>query len=212
MVAEAQPEARDADELHDLLLDAGALPEAMGRARGFGDLFEALVADRRAARLEGDPVLWVAAERRSLAALVWPAHRFVPDVVEPPARRAPAWSDREGALVEIVRGHLPFLGPTTAERIAAPLGLRPSDVEAALARIEMEGGVLRGRFLSDRPELGDSVQWCDRRLLARINRRMLDGLRREIEPVTAADFLRFLFGWQHVRPGSQLHGRPGWRA
>jgi ATP-dependent Lhr-like helicase len=38
---------------------------------------------------------------------------------------------------------------------------------------------------------------------------MLDGLRREIEPVSAADCLRFLFGWQHVRPGSQLHGQPG---
>jgi ATP-dependent Lhr-like helicase len=206
VLAESQLEARDPDELHDLLLDAGALPEAMGRARGFGDLFEALVADRRAARLEGDPILWVAAERRSLAALVWPAHRFVPDVVEPPARRAPPWSDPESALVEVVRGHLAFHGPTTADRIAAPLGVRPSDVEAALAQIELAGAVLRGRFLS---ELGDGVQWCVRRLLARINRRMLDGLRREIEPVTAADFLRFLFGWQNVRPGRQLHGQPG---
>ena len=98
MLAESQVEARNPDELHDLLLDAGALPEAMGRARGFGDLFEALVAARRAARLEGVRVLWVAAERRSLAALVWPGHRFVPDVVEPPARRAPAWSDAESAL------------------------------------------------------------------------------------------------------------------
>ena len=209
VLAESQVEARDPDELHDLLLDAGALPEAMGRARGFADLFEALVAGRRAARLEGVPVLWVAAERRSLAALVWPAHRFVPDVVEPPARRAPPWSDPESALVEIVRGHLTFHGPTTAPRIAAPLGVRPSDVEAALAQIELAGGVLRGRFLSDVADLGDEVQWCERRLLARINRRMLDGLRREIEPVTAADFLRFLFGWQNVRPGSQLHGQPG---
>ncbi len=209
VLAESQIEARDPDELHDLLLDAGALPEAMGRARGFADLFEALVAARRAARLEGVPVLWVAAERRSLAALIWPAHRFVPDVVEPPARRAPPWSDPEGALVEIVRGHLTFHGPTTAERIAAPLGVRPSDVEAALAQIELAGGVLRGRFLSNVAELGDEVQWCERRLLARVNRRMLDGLRREIEPVTAADFLRFLFGWQNVRPGSQLHGQPG---
>jgi ATP-dependent helicase Lhr and Lhr-like helicase len=215
VVAESQVEARDPDELHDLLLDAGALPEATGRARGFGDLFAALVEARRAARLDGDPVLWVAAERRSLAALVWPTRRFVPDVVEPPARRAPAWSDRESALVELVRGHLPFHGPTTAERIAAPLGLSPTDVEAALAQIEMAGAVLRGRFLSDLsdlsdlPELGDGVQWCERRLLARINRRMLDGLRREIEPVTAADFLRFLFGWQNVRSGTQLHGQPG---
>jgi ATP-dependent Lhr-like helicase len=66
--------------------------------------------------------------------------------------------------------------------------------------------VLRGRFLT---ELGDGIQWCERRLLARINRRMLDGLRREIEPCSAADFLRFLFGWQNVRPGTQLHGQPG---
>jgi ATP-dependent helicase Lhr and Lhr-like helicase len=153
--------------------------------------------------------LWVAAERRSLAALVWPSRRFVPDVVEPPARRAPAWTDRESALVEIVRGRLAGLGPTTAERIAAPFGLPPSDVEAALAQIEMAGGVLRGRFLPDVAELGEGVQWCERRLLARINRRMLDGLRREIEPVSAADFLRFLFGWQNVRPGTQLHGQPG---
>ncbi|HEY6475821.1 MAG TPA: DEAD/DEAH box helicase, partial [Polyangia bacterium] len=208
VVAESQPEARDPDELHDLLLDTGALSEATGRARGFGDLFEALVEARRAARLDGDPVLWVAAERRSLAALVWPARRFVPDVVEPPARRTPAWSDRETALVEIVRGHLTLVGPTTADRIAAPFGLLPSDVEAALAQIEMAGAALRGRFLSDL-DTGDGVQWCERRLLARINRRMLDGLRREIEPVTAADFLRFLFSWQNVRPGAQLHGQPG---
>jgi ATP-dependent helicase Lhr and Lhr-like helicase len=206
VVAESQVEARDPDELHDLLLDAGALPEAIGRARGFADLFDALVADRRAARLDGDPVLWVAAERRSLAALVWPQRPFLPDVAEPPARRTPAWSDRDGALVEIVRGHLPFHGPTTADRVAAPLGLAPSDVEAALAQLEMAGAVLRGRFLT---ELGDGVQWCERRLLARINRRMLDGLRREIEPVNAADLLRFLFGWQNVRPGTQLHGQPG---
>jgi ATP-dependent helicase Lhr and Lhr-like helicase len=210
VVAEAQPDARNPDELHDLLLDVGALPEAFGRARGFGDLFEALVGDRRAARLEGDPVHWVAAERRSLAAQVWPSRRFVPDVVEPSARRAPAWSDAEGALCEIVRGHLPLLGPTTAARIAARLGVPPADVEAALARIELEGGVLQGRFV---PSLsGDdagATQWCERRLLARVNRQMLDGLRREIEPVTAADLLRFLFGWQSVRPGTQLHGQPG---
>jgi ATP-dependent Lhr-like helicase len=72
----------------------------------------------------------------------------------------------------------------------------------------MEGGVLRGRFVP-RTDGDGEEQWCERRLLARINRRMLDGLRREIEPVTAADFLRFLFGWQNVRPGTQLHGQPG---
>jgi ATP-dependent helicase Lhr and Lhr-like helicase len=206
VVGQAQPEARDADELHDLLLDVGAWPEALGRALGFGDLFEALVAARRAARLEGDPVHWVAAERRSLAARVWPARRFVPDVAEPPARRPPGWTDAESALVEIVRGHLPLLGPTTAPRIAARLGVPPVDVEAALARIELEGAALQGRFSSGPSE---DTEWCERRVLARINRRVLDGLRREIEPVSAADLLRFLLGWQGVRPGARLHGQPG---
>ncbi|HVY39434.1 MAG TPA: DEAD/DEAH box helicase [Polyangia bacterium] len=208
VLEESAMDARDADELHDLLLDLGALPEALGRERGFGDLFEQLVAARRAARLEGGgaAVLWVPAERRSMAAAVWPDRRFVPDVVEPPARRAAVWSDAPGALAEMVRGHLPFLGPTTAGRIGALLGVPAGDVDGALAQIELAGGVLRGRFVA---ELGEDLQWCERRVLARINRRMLDGLRREIEPVSAADFLRFLFGWQNVRPGAQLHGQPG---
>jgi ATP-dependent Lhr-like helicase len=34
-------------------------------------------------------------------------------------------------------------------------------------------------------------------------------LRKEIEPVTAADFMRFLFQWQHVMPGARLHGEAG---
>jgi ATP-dependent Lhr-like helicase len=76
----------------------------------------------------------------------------------------------------------------------------------------MEGNVLRGRFVP--AELAgaadaEELQWCDRRLLARINRRMLDGLRKEIEPATAADYMRFLFAWQHVRPGTALQGRGG---
>ncbi|GJL51541.1 MAG: ATP-dependent DNA helicase [Nitrospirales bacterium] len=54
-------------------------------------------------------------------------------------------------------------------------------------------------------------EWCDRRLLARIHRRTVSSLRREIEPVAAADFMRFLFRWQHRAPGSQLHGEAGLR-
>ena len=56
---------------------------------------------------------------------------------------------------------------------------------------------------------GKLEEWCDRRLLARIHRRTVSSLRREIEPVSAADFMRFLFRWQHRAPGSQLHGEAG---
>ena len=53
------------------------------------------------------------------------------------------------------------------------------------------------------------MEWCERRLLSRIHRLTLGRLRREIHPVSATDFIRFLLRWQHVQPGSQLHGRDG---
>ena len=37
----------------------------------------------------------------------------------------------------------------------------------------------------------------------------MERLRREIEPVTAQDFVRFLLRWQHVAPFTQLEGRRG---
>jgi ATP-dependent Lhr-like helicase len=81
-------------------------------------------------------------------------------------------------------------------------------VDAALAAVEAEGGALRGRFT---PEAiaAEAVEWCERRLLARIHRRTLDGLRRLIEPVSPAVLLRFLLSWQHARPATQQHGRDG---
>ena len=55
----------------------------------------------------------------------------------------------------------------------------------------------------------DQTEWCNRRILARIHRLTLGQLRREIEPVTAAQFQRFLYRWQHVNTGSRLHGVDG---
>ncbi len=212
IVDEARPTPRGPDELHDLLLDLGAVPESEGQARGWETFFDALVADRRAARIDGDlPTMWVAAERRSLAAMVWPEARFVPDVIEPPARKSPAWTDRDTALAEMVRGRLAISGPTTAAALAVGFAVADSDVEAALARVEMSGAAMRGAFTAAVVGLPAGLQWCDRVILARIHRRTLDRLRREIEPVSAADLMRFLLSWQHLRPSTQLHGREGLR-
>ena len=61
--------------------------------------------------------------------------------------------------------------------------------------------------------VGDAtLEWCDRALLARIHRYTLNRLRAEIEPVSPADFMRFLFAWQHVDPSSRLTGVDGLRA
>ncbi len=90
---------------------------------------------------------------------------------------------------EIWRGRLEALGPVFSE-------------DPVLLQLEVEGVALRGRF--------DGRQgWCDRRLLARIHRYTVERLRKEIEPVTAAEFLRFLACWQHVDPEHPLEGPRG---
>jgi ATP-dependent Lhr-like helicase len=113
--------------------------------------------------------------------------------------------DRAADEVAIIRGWMDCVGPTTAAWLAERTGLRPADVEIGLARLEADGQVLRGKF---RPDATDT-EWCHRRILARIHRATLGKLRREIEPVSSLDFYRFLCRWQHLTPGSQLHGVEG---
>jgi ATP-dependent Lhr-like helicase len=105
----------------------------------------------------------------------------------------------------VVRGWLECTGPATEAALAAALSLSGGDVAAACARLEGDGNILRGHFTPG--ETG--LEWCDRRLLARIHRLTLGRLRREIEPVTPADHARFLERWQHLAPGTQLHGVHG---
>ncbi len=208
---EARPVVRDEDELHDLLLDLTALPEDDARSLGYERMFDSLVRARRAARLEGAGIagpMWVAAERRDLAAAIWPAATFTPALVSPAkggGRDAPI--ERESALAGLVRGWLAIVGPIQAAALASSLSIEIADVEIALARVEADGVVLRGRFS---PDLEPGVvEWCDRRLLARIHRRTVDGLRRAIEPAVPAELVRFLLAWQGVIPGQRAHGPAG---
>jgi ATP-dependent Lhr-like helicase len=53
------------------------------------------------------------------------------------------------------------------------------------------------------------IEWCERRLLARIHRLTVATLRKQIEPVTAAQFMQWLLRWQHVTPGTQVAGERG---
>ncbi|HEX2660900.1 MAG TPA: DEAD/DEAH box helicase, partial [Polyangia bacterium] len=119
VVAEAQAEARNADELHDLLLDLGGAPEPFIEQRDWRALVETLREAGRAAWMTAGSIRFaVATERRTLAETVWPGATFSPDVAEPPLRRPRAWSDRDGALAEVIRGHLVFTGPTTTALLA----------------------------------------------------------------------------------------------
>ncbi len=105
----------------------------------------------------------------------------------------------------VVSGWMESLGPTTVSNLAAKLAFPADEIEAALLRLEAQGQVLRGHFRSTEGE----IEWCNRRILARIHRATIGRLRREIEPVSALDFERFLQTWQHVSPGTQLHGADG---
>jgi len=109
--------------------------------------------------------------------------------------------------VAILRGWMESSGPMTVADLSARLGLPASEVEQALARLEAEGQVLRGHFRNTSKD--SDLEWCNRRVLARIHRTTLGRLRREIEPVSAMDFQRFLCRWHHLLPGSQLHGVEG---
>jgi ATP-dependent Lhr-like helicase len=206
--AEAWPEVGSPDELHDALLVMGCLPEP-GAAAGTPGVawrshFEALARAGRAGTLLTAPRLWIAAERLPLCEAVYPGARCEPPLVAPERDRARPWT-REDAIRELVRGRLEAVGPTTAGAVAGALGVTAGEVDFALGALEHEGFVLRGRFTPGATEL----EWCERRLLARIHRYTLDRLRAEIEPVSAADFMRFLCRWQRVTPDTRAEGPDG---
>ncbi len=112
---------------------------------------------------------------------------------------------REDAVAGIVRARAESSGPFTVAGLADVLALDESAVAQAVVRLETEGVVLRGLF---RPG-AEAEEFCDRRILARIHRSTIGRLRREIEPVPASSFIRFLLEWQHATPGSRLAGDAG---
>jgi ATP-dependent Lhr-like helicase len=217
---EASPDPRDADELHDALIVAGFLTaDELGPAGA--ELMNHLVAARRACHLSLFPDVpgsgfAIAAERIPEALAIHPAARLTPPIDAPHSRAARVWK-RADAIVELLRGRLTLAGPTTAGALSDLLAIAEREVDAALLALESEGVVLRGRFSPARPGLKASatteapMEWCDRALLARIHRYTLHKLRAEIEPVSPADFMRFLFLWQHVEPSARLTGLDGLR-
>ena len=145
--------------------------------------------------------LWVAAERLPQLNAIFPAASLRPPIAAPESIAQVSWSF-EDALVEILRGRLEGLGPVTAEALAGSCGLSKSDIELGLLKLEAEGFVIRGQFTPG----GTETEWSARRLLARIHSYTLNRLRQEIEPVSTADFMRYLLAWQKVAPDHQMEG------
>ncbi len=197
---DAWPLIRDADELHDALLTMGVMPIAevdhapAGRAH-MREWFDRLTSAGRASLATyGDSAeAWVATESVPLVLAAFPEATFEPGRVTLwQSDEAPPTQD-EAELI-IVRSRTECIGPFTADYLAECLGIRKGAVEIALARLEATGNILRGRFTP-----GEEVEeFCDRRILARIHRETIGRLRREIEPVPPAAFMRFLIAWQRA--------------
>ena len=204
---EAAPEVRSAEELHDLLLSVVALRPELGWADRFAELRDA---GRAVAATTGDGVeLWVATERAGWVDRLWPGAGVAPGPRSPELSPVPD-EDPDLLVADVLRGHLEVTGPVTPAQLAGRAALAPGRVAVGLARLEAEGFAMQGRFDPDLEAAGDGgVQWCSRRLLARIHRYTRNRLRAEIEPVSAQDLMRFLLRWQHVAPGTQLEGRAG---
>jgi ATP-dependent Lhr-like helicase len=202
--AEASPEVRDPDELHDVLLSLVASrprqewSEHFGALSGAGRAFEV-----RAAGLDG--VLWAATERRGELESLFSQARFQPDHPLPRglASSAEAMSEEEAGLA-LVRGHLDVCGPVTVDELASLTGVRQSALTIALEGLRGRGFAISGGF---EPERGE--QWCARRLLARIHTYTRDRRRAEVRPISQEEWQAFLRSWWHAAPGTQLHGRAG---
>ncbi|HYY17612.1 MAG TPA: hypothetical protein VE864_02140, partial [Streptosporangiaceae bacterium] len=197
---QVRPQPRDADELHDLLMTLYLMrpqPE-------WGAWFAELETARRAARLPAG--LWCATERVPLLAGLYPAEWTF--AMAPLPRVKPM--EPETVAAEMLRGHLDVSGPVTAEELARATSLGVADVSMALIRLENEGFALRGRFTDpDGPKEASTEQWCARRVLTRIHAYTRQRKRREVEPVTARDFIRFLLRWQHVTADTRREGSRG---
>ncbi len=178
--------------------------------------FERLQSRGRACVIHlGDQECWVATERLGFVEVLREAE-VGRDSVDTALRDGVAQHGAQEAvpvdeaLKLLTQGFLQLLGPTTANEIASLAGLAPRAIFQQLVAIEMQGLALRGVFESTGPAANEtSVEWCERRILQRIHRLTLGKLRKQIEAVSPAVFLRWLLRWQHLAAQTQLSGEEG---
>lgn len=205
---QAWPDVRNADELHDALQTFIALPEAwrldeQRTTATWQPFFQELVtAGRAGIAIYQQQRWWFAVEKTETFKAIYPEAKWLQTLASIEQKTL----EREQALLEMARAWVQHLGPTTARELSELLQVTTTDIDQALLKLEASGLILRGHFSAQ----GEQVtEWCERRLLARIHRLTLGKLRKEIEPVSAAQFMRWLTAWQHVAPGTQLRGEQG---
>ena len=194
-------QARDADEVHDLLRLLGPLSpwEVEARCDAGADAMapaawvDRLVHERRAIRVT------IAGEERVAAAEDAARLRDVLGVALPVGLPTVFTDSVAEPLVDLVSRFARTHGPFVTVQVARRYGLAPERVLPALERLEQQGRVVRGEFRPD----GIEREWCDDDVLRQLRRRSLAALRHEVEPVDHAALARFLPQWQGLSPASR---------
>lgn len=212
---EAWPLVRSADELHDALLSLVSLDQR--QVGSWTPWLDELARAGRATRVlrDGHAPLWIAAENWPVVRAAFPHATVEPSLELPPeldrvVTQADAW-------IALVRGRIEHSGPVTARELAATIGLEESFAAAALEALEGQGTVLRGTFTARSQRNAETdkstaeAEWCDRRLLARIHRLTMHGLRQQIQPVEPRAFLHFLARHHHLLADNRWGGAVGVR-
>ncbi|EDL58395.1 DEAD/DEAH box helicase [Gimesia maris] len=216
---EAQPVVRNADEFHDVLLGRIHLP--VNERPEWSDWYQELEATGRATTLsrtvsgpdQKTAHSWVATERLPAALAAFPESQHAPHV-NVPAGVQQDWESTE-ARTSIIRGLLDNCGPQTVAELANQAGMTDAQTEAALMALEGEGIAMQGYFRIKDPNWDQSLdesgtteskkeaspappkEWCHRRLLSRIHRLTLQGLRAQVQPVDVSVLIQYL---------TRLHG------
>ena len=191
--AEAAPDPRTPDELHDLLGDTVLL----AAEPAWQPLFDHLKQRGRVGEISGR----------------WHTTALVAEVEVITSGQATEDLFPEEIAATMFRGHLEMKSPATVEELMDATGVGATTAAVALATLESQGVVLQGRFTpqarSRDGEDAGPVEWCVRRLLARMHAKSRSTRRRSVQSATAEEFIRFLCRWQHVAPGTRLRSPAG---
>jgi ATP-dependent Lhr-like helicase len=203
---EIWPRVRNADELYEALMISGFLLYSEIILKEDPEVFHAflctLIADNRATIVSiEDQKYWVALERLPELLRIYPSSKILHPVTIPDDIQK-ASSQIEDPLLEMLKSRLDIAGPISIDELEQLFPGKKQETEKLLTALEAEGFVFKGRFSP-----GGSEEWCERRLLARIHRYTIDKLRSEIKPVSPAEFMHYLFHWQHLisEDESEIH-------
>ncbi|MCX6128590.1 MAG: DEAD/DEAH box helicase, partial [Proteobacteria bacterium] len=195
VISEAWPLIRDADELYDAIKQLLVWPITVQGTNEFHNFLQILQKQRRIKTFEIEHVVFsYVPEQEPWVKALYP-ESFGPNTSD--------MNQQQEALLRLLRGHLECLGPQTAEILQQRIKLRLAEIVAGLQGLESQGVLVSGQFTA-----GETArEWCERRLLQRMHRLTIEGLREQIRPVSIAAFLRFLSAHQRVQTNCRLQSQ-----